>query len=199
MVEKLRIHISQIFAVLLVVLICVSRSLWEDKAPFVTTVLFLLGAVLVGIASLGRLWCSVYIAGYKTDHLVTQGPYSMCRNPLYFFSLFGALGVGFASETFVIPVFILIGFVAYYPLVIKSEEAELEKLHENEFEMYSKKVPRFFPKISYLTEPEEYIVKAVILKRHMFSALWFIWFIGILEIIEELHELKVLPAIFNIY
>jgi len=159
MVEKLRIHISQIFAVLLVVLICVSRSLWEDKAPLVTTVLFLLGAVLVGIASLGRLWCSVYIAGYKTDHLVTQGPYSMCRNPLYFFSLLGALGVGFASETFLIPVLILIGFVAYYPLVIKSEEAELARLHKDEFEMYFKKVPRFSPKISYLTEPEEYIVK----------------------------------------
>ena len=199
MVEKLRIRISQIFAVVLVVLICVSSSLWEDKAPFVTTALFLLGAVLVGIASLGRLWCSVYIAGYKTDHLVTQGPYSMCRNPLYFFSLLGALGVGFASESFLIPVIILIGFAAYYPLVIKSEEAELAKLHKNEFEMYFKKVPRFFPKISYLTEPEEYIVNPVVFKRHMFSALWFIWLLGILEIIEELHELKVLPTIFNIY
>ena len=199
MVEKLRIRISQIFAVLLVVLICVSSSLWEDKAPFITTVLFLLGAVLVGIASLGRLWCSVYIAGYKTEHLVTQGPYSMCRNPLYFFSLIGALGVGFASESFLIPLLILIGFVTYYPFVIKSEEAELAKLHKDEFEMYFKKVPRFFPKISYLTEPEEYIVKPVVFKRHIFSALWFIWFIGLLEIIEELHELKVLPTIFNIY
>jgi len=44
MTEKLRIRISQIFAGLLVVLICISSSLWEDKAPFVTTVLFLLGA-----------------------------------------------------------------------------------------------------------------------------------------------------------
>src|SRR4030043_2332545 len=199
MVEKLRIRISQIFAVVLVLLICVSGSSWEDKAPFVTSVLSLLGAVLVGIGSIGRLWCSVYIAGYKTDHLVTQGPYSMCRNPLYFFSLLGALGVGFASESFLIPVIILIGFAAYYPLVIKSEEAELEKLHKNEFEMYFKKVPRFFPKISYLTEPEEYIVNPVVFKRHMFSALWFIWLLGILEIIEELHELKVLPTIFNIY
>jgi protein-S-isoprenylcysteine O-methyltransferase Ste14 len=199
MVEKLRIRISQIFAVLLVVLICFSNNLWEDKAPFVSSVLFLLGAVLVGVASLGRLWCSVYIAGYKTDHLVTQGPYSMCRNPLYFFSLLGALGVGFSAESLLIPVLILIGFVAYYPLVIKREEAELAKLHKNDFEMYFKKVPRFFPKTSYLTEPEEYIVKPVVFKRHIFSALWFIWFMGIIEVIEELHEIKVLPTIFNIY
>ncbi|RLB20261.1 MAG: isoprenylcysteine carboxylmethyltransferase family protein [Deltaproteobacteria bacterium] len=199
MTEKLRIRISQIFAGLLVVLICISSSLWEDKAPFVTTVLFLLGAVLVGIASLGRLWCSVYIAGYKTDHLVTQGPYSMCRNPLYFFSLLGALGVGLASETLLIPFVILIAFVGYYPLVIKSEEVELIRLHKSEFEIYLKEVPRFFPKISLLKEPEEYIVKPIVFKRHMFSAFWFIWFMGIIEIIEELHELKVLPTIFKIY
>jgi protein-S-isoprenylcysteine O-methyltransferase Ste14 len=199
MVEKLRIRISQIFVVLVFVLICVSKNLWEDKAPLVPTFLFFLGAVLVGVASLGRLWCSVYIAGYKTDHLVTQGPYSMCRNPLYFFSLLGALGVGSSCENILIPVLILIGFATYYPHVIKSEEAELAKLHKNAFEMYFKKVPSFFPKISYLTEPEEYIVKPVVLKRHMFSALWFIWFVGIIEIIEELHELEILPTIFNIY
>lgn len=199
MVEKLRIRISQIFAGLLVVLICVSSSLWEDGAPFVATVLFLLGAILVGIASLGRLWCSVYIAGYKTDHLVTQGPYSMCRNPLYFFSLLGALGVGLASETLLIPLVILISFVGYYPLVIKSEEAELIELHSSEFEIYLKEVPRFFPKISLLKEPEEYIVNPRVFKRHMFDALWFIWFIGILEVIEELHKLEVIPTIFKIY
>lgn len=199
MSKKLRIHISRIFAVLLIALLCVSRSLWEYKAPFVTTLLFFFGVVLVGIASLGRLWCSVYIAGYKTDHLVTQGPYSMCRNPLYFFSLLGALGLGFASESFLIPFFVLIGFAAYYPLVIKSEEAELAKLHKDGFDRYSKKVPRFFPKIFSLTEPEAYIVKPVIFRRHMFSALWFIWIIGVLEIIEGLHELKVLPTIFHIY
>jgi protein-S-isoprenylcysteine O-methyltransferase Ste14 len=199
MAEKLRIRISQIFAVLIVVLICVSRSAWEDKAALVTTVLFLLGVALVGIASLGRLWCSVYIAGYKKVRLVTQGPYSMCRNPLYFFSLIGGLGIGFVSESFLIPLLILIAFTTYYPFVIKTEEAELAKLHKDEFEMYFQKIPRFFPKISYLTEPEEYIIKPVLLKKHMFSALWFIWLIGILETIEGLHQLGVLPTIFKIY
>jgi protein-S-isoprenylcysteine O-methyltransferase Ste14 len=199
MTEKLRIRISQIFAGLLVVLICISSSLWEDKAPFVTTVLFLLGAFLVGIASLGRLWCSIYIAGYKTDHLVKQGPYSMCRNPLYFFSLLGALGVGLTSETLLIPFVILIAFVLYYPLVIKSEEAKLTKLHKSEFEIYLKDAPKFFPKISLLNEPEEYTVKPIIFKRHIFYALWFIWFVGLIEIIEEFHELNVLPTIFKIY
>jgi protein-S-isoprenylcysteine O-methyltransferase Ste14 len=177
MLEKLRIRISQIFACLLFVLICVSSSLWEDKAPFATTVMFFLGAVLAGLASLGRLWCSVYIAGYKKERLVTLGPYSMCRNPLYFFSLVGALGVGLASETLLIPLVILIAFVGYYSLVIKAEEAELMRLHKNEFEIYMKEVPRFFPKISLLKESEEYIMNPKVFKMHMFNSFWFIWFV----------------------
>jgi len=199
MIEKLRIYISQIFVVSLIILICVSRSSWEDDFHTISAALFFLGAILVGIASIGRLWCSVYIAGYKTDHLVTQGPYSMCRNPLYFFSLLGGVGVGLCSETLLIPLVILIAFAGYYPFVIKSEEAELIRLHKSQFEIYMKEVPRFFPKISLLKEPEEYIVKPIVLKRHMFDALWFIWLTGILEVIEELHELKVLSSIFTIY
>ena len=199
MLLKLRIPLSQIFTGLLVALVCVSESLWEDTAPFVATVLFLLGVGLVGIASLGRLWCSVYIAGYKTNRLVTEGPYSMCRNPLYFFSLLGALGLGLATETLLIPLLVLIAFAGYYPFVIKSEEAELARLHKSGFEAYLKTVPRFFPKISLLKEPQEYVMKPIAFKNHMFNALWFIWLIGVLEVVEGFHELHVLPAILKIY
>ena len=197
MVEKIRIRISQIFVVLLMVLISISRSCWEDSVT--SGVLFFVGIILVGVASLGRLWCSFYIAGYKTEKLVVEGPYSICRNPLYFFSLIGAMGVGFASETFLIPLIILFAFTLYYPLVIKSEETELIKLHKNEFASYSNKVPKFFPKISSLTEPKEYLVKPVIFRRHLFDAFWFIGFTGILELIEKLHETDIIPTILKIY
>lgn len=199
MIEKLRLHLSRLFAVLLVLLMCVSKSMWEDKAPLVATTLFLLGAVLVGIASLGRLWCSLYIAGYKTDHLVTQGPYSISRNPLYFFSFVGLLGVGLSSETILVPLIILIAFIAYYPFVVRSEEAELMRLHKTQFEIYMKEVPRFFPEISLLKEPEEYVVKPVVFRKHIFDALWFIWIMGILETIEGLQEAGIFPTIFKIY
>ena len=199
MIEKLRIIVTQIFVVILALIIFVSEGAWEFKAPFVSTILFLIGVILVGIASLGRLWCSLYIAGYKTEALVTEGPYSICRNPLYFFSFLGAIGVGFASETLLIPAIILVAFSIYYPVVIKSEEAELRALHGEKFNTYFENVPRFFPNISKLKEPEKYIVNPVIFKRHLFDALWFIWFVGIMEIIEELHELNVIPFMFKIY
>jgi hypothetical protein len=171
----------------------------EHIAPFISALLLLIGAILVGIASLGRLWCSLYIAGYKTDKLVTEGPYSICRNPLYFFSLLGAVGVGFASETLLIPFIIVIAFSLYYPSVIKSEEAELREIHKEEFEAYLNRVPAFFPRLSLLKEPDKYIVNPIVFKRHMFDALWFVWLVGILELIENLHDLELLPKLFVIF
>lgn len=199
MIEKLRIPVSRIFVVILILIIIVSEGAWEFKVPFVSTILFLMGTILVGIASLGRLWCSLYIAGYKTDVLVTEGPYSTCRNPLYFFSFLGAIGVGFVSETFLIPAIILVAFTIYYPFVIRSEEVELRKLHGEKFDTYLENVPRFFPNISKLKEPAKYIVNPVIFKKHLFDAVWFIWLIGIMEIIKSLHKLHVIPVMFKIY
>jgi protein-S-isoprenylcysteine O-methyltransferase Ste14 len=199
MLEKSRIRVSQIFVALVMFVLMISTTAWDVKYPLWSALFFTIGVVLVGIASLGRLWCSLYIAGYKTGTLVTVGPYSMCRNPLYFFSLLGMIGVGLATETLLIPFVILIAFAIYYPGVIKDEEATLKKIHSEEFEAYCLKVPRFFPKISALTEPQEYVVKPIIFKRHMFSALWFIWLIGVTELIEDLHEMEILPNLFRIF
>lgn len=199
MIEKLRIHLTQIFVVLLFLILMSSSSAWETEAPFVTVLLFFIGAFMVGIASLGRLWCSLYIAGYKTNKLITEGPYSISRNPLYFFSFIGAVGLGLATETFLMPLLIIVAFAIYYPGVIKSEEVELARLHGQEFELYLGSVPAFFPKISLLKEPDGYLANPIVFRSHIFSALWFIWLMGVLELIEGLHELNILPTLFNIY
>lgn len=199
MIEKYRILISRIFALAMIALILVTSSATDRRWPLVGESLFLVSILLVAVASMGRLWCSMYIAGYKTDTLVTSGPYSVSRNPLYFFSLLGAVGVGLATQTFLVPTLILCAFGAYYPLVIKSEEALLAERHGAAFGHYIETVPRFFPKWSALTEPESYVVRPRVYRRHMFDALWFIWIIGFLEMIERLHDLQVLPTLFWIY
>jgi len=82
-------------------MVLLAESRWE-RLPMVSTLLFAGGCVLAGAASLGRLWCALYIAGYKDGVLVTEGPYSLCRNPLYFCNLLGAAGVGLATETLLV-------------------------------------------------------------------------------------------------
>jgi protein-S-isoprenylcysteine O-methyltransferase Ste14 len=180
-------------------MILVSRSHWRTETPLVGAVLFCLGAVLVGVASLGRMWCSVYIAGYKTSKLITEGPYSMTRNPLYFFSFLGATGIGLVTETILFTVVMLVTFAIYYPLVIRSEEKRLLAIHHDEFLAYVEKTPRFFPKFSALKEPQTYEVKPVVYRKNFLDAVWFIWILGALEIINGLHASGILPTWFTVY
>lgn len=189
-----RLNLSRLFTVAVLVLVGFTDSHWEDHMPMVSGILFLAGCLLVGIASLGRLWCSLYIAGHKTRHLVTEGPYSICRNPLYFFSFVGGVGVGLASETLTIPFVITAAFALYYPYVIRFEEARMHALFGELYEAYCRKTPCFWPRWSLLTEPEVYPVYPRTFRKHLISALGFIYLIGFFELIEMFKELGMLPA-----
>ena len=195
---KARLPISVAFAASLVFLVVFSTSIWETH-PAVEVSLFVSACFLIGIASLGRVWCSLYIAGYKMNKLVIEGPYSMCRNPLYFFSFLGGIGCGLATETFVIPLIVISFFALYYPFVIKSEEIELREIHKQALDEYLKTTPAFFPKLSLLNEPSKYLVNPKIFRKHIFDTLWFIWFVGILEVIKGIHEMRVTPAFFKLF
>ncbi len=187
-IEKYRIVLSRIAGVIGLFFVFATRSQWEAKSETVTFFLFLAGIILVAIASLGRMWCSLYIAGYKNKRLITKGPYSVCRNPLYLFSMIGVVGVGCATETFTFPAVFIAGFSLYYPFVIKSEEKRLAKLFGSSFAEYKKSVPAFIPRLSSFDEPENYMVNPAVYRRHLLSALWFIWIVGMLEVIEGVRE-----------
>jgi protein-S-isoprenylcysteine O-methyltransferase Ste14 len=189
--------VSRLFAAGIIVLILISQSRWENG--LLGAMFFLMGAVLISIAVTGRLWCSLYISGYKSGTLITMGPYSMSRNPLYFFSFLGAVGVGLATETLTISVCIVIVFALYYPLVIKAEQKKLAGIHGKAFSDYCKRVPAFFPSLRLLSEPEEYVVKPKIFRKTLFEVLWFVLFLGIIELKEAFEQANLLPTILNLY
>ncbi|WDP88485.1 MAG: isoprenylcysteine carboxylmethyltransferase family protein [Desulfobacter sp.] len=198
-VEKHRILISRIAAFIVLFFVVTSKSRWETENEILTFVLFVVGIFLVGIASLGRMWCSLYIAGYKDEQLITQGPYSLCRNPLYFFSMLGVMGIGFCTETLTFPFLFALLFSGYYPFVIKSEEKRLKSIFGYAFEQYTRKIPAFFPRMSSFEEPEAYQVNPLVYRIHIFSALWFVWIAGIIEVIEGLREIGVFNALWRFY
>ncbi len=196
--ERYRVEFSKIFLLILGVGLLFVGSEWE-KTPLFGALLFFAAIILVGIGALGRLWCAIYISGYKDHTLVMTGPYALCRNPLYFFSMIGAVGVALATKTISIPLVTLCLFAVYYPLVIKSEEMRLAKIHKETFAAYCKNTPAFFPKRSAFKEPDEYLVKPVIFRKNLMDAIWFIWLVGVLELISGLHKAKLIPVLFSVY
>ena len=127
------------------------------------------------------------------------GPYAMCRNPLYFFSMLGTLGVALMTHTFTIPVLALISFAIYYPYVIRAEEQDLTKIHGAPFEAYRSRTPAFFPRWSLLQEPENYQVKPRVFRNHMGSAVWFILAIGVIALLHAGRSLGHIPALISLY
>jgi protein-S-isoprenylcysteine O-methyltransferase Ste14 len=195
----MRIRFSWLFLLALVMLYLASSSAWETRCDAVAESFFVVGLMLAGIGAMGRIWCSAYIAGYKNGPLVMEGPYSVCRNPLYFFSFVGSVGVAFATETATIPLLVAAAFAFYYPSVIKSEEKFLLSQYGEEFATYMKRVPRFFPSMRLLAEKEAATVHLVIFRKHILSAIWFVWIPAFLECVEYLHESRLFPCYLSIY
>jgi len=158
----------------------------------------LAGAVLAGLAVVGRLWCALHISGYKTYHLVDTGPYSMCRNPLYFFSFLGVTGLGLASGSLLVTVLTLVFFAVYYAPLIREEQKRLLDMHGDRYRRYLEKTPAFWPRLSLLDEPEEYTVQPRIYRRSMGEAVWFVIFLGLFQLIGVLHEQGALPGLLTV-
>jgi protein-S-isoprenylcysteine O-methyltransferase Ste14 len=194
-----RIALQRAYIVALLAMLTFSLTGWRMAAPVFEETLAFFGWVLVGVGVFGRIWSSSYISGSKNTKLIVDGPYSICRNPLYFFSLLAGFGVMLVSETLLLPLQFAVLFWLYYTELIIREETVLLTLHGAAFEAYCARVPRFWPKFSLYSEPLEYLVSAARFRKSMADAIWFVVAAALIDFIEELHELHYLPSIFNIF
>jgi protein-S-isoprenylcysteine O-methyltransferase Ste14 len=192
-----RILVSRLFGVAFFLIVLLTES--THRGDVLEPVLFLAGLFLVGMATVGRLWCSLYISGYKDAELIATGPYSISRNPLYFFSLLGFAGIGFATETVTLGIAVPAIAAIGYPAVIRREETELRSRFGPAFEAYCARTPRFFPDFSKFEEPASYVVNPRLFRRTMFDVIWFVWFVGVIEFVEGLHELRVFVPLIRLY
>ncbi|MEI8389845.1 MAG: isoprenylcysteine carboxylmethyltransferase family protein [bacterium] len=197
---RYRIFISKIFGVSLIIIFLFSENIWAQKpyAGWLALTLQSLGLIFVTICVLGRLWSAVYLCGNKTFTLVTKGPYSVVRNPLYFFSFLGVIGIALTAGSFTGLLLIIFMFMFNYLPTILDEEKTLERFHTDNLAEYMAKVPRLIPNFSLLDEPEVYEIKPHAFRKTFFDVAWFFWVYLILEIIQGLHSFNVLPVFFKI-
>ena len=153
-----------------------------------------LGFFLVFAAVLGRLWCTLYIGGRKDLNLCQSGPYSLSRNPLYFFSFLGLLGVCLAAQNIALMIVSVIAFLLYYRSVIINEERRLFSLFKNDYVRYSAKVPRFFPRLVLPESEDTVLVHSRAFVRSLTEVAWFLVAIIGIEVIEELRQAAVISG-----
>ncbi|HLF58253.1 MAG TPA: isoprenylcysteine carboxylmethyltransferase family protein [Alphaproteobacteria bacterium] len=194
---KARRRHTWIAALPLVFFLLVTDSSWRALSAL-NELYQWLGYFALLLCVLGRAWCSAYIGGRKNYELITLGPYSVVRNPLYVFSFIGVAGIGLASGTVTFLVALAVLFAAYYRIVVKREEAFLASGFGQAFAGYAARVPRWWPDFSLWRDAPEIAVRPHFLLITLRDSSVFLLAFPLLELIEWGHEAGLLPVLLRV-
>jgi protein-S-isoprenylcysteine O-methyltransferase Ste14 len=196
-IARRRVIVSRIFAIVVILLITFTSAPYKENS-LIDILLETFGLFLLTVCSMGRLWALLYISGYKKIELITEGPYSMVRHPLYVFSFIGAIGIGLASENILVLAALVIFYLSYYPLTILVEEKKLVDKFGQAYLDYIKRTPRFLPKFSLYKGSAQYQINADIFVKNLANGMWFIWIFILLNFIETLQETGYIPVLLKV-
>ncbi|HSN70551.1 MAG TPA: isoprenylcysteine carboxylmethyltransferase family protein [Steroidobacteraceae bacterium] len=187
-----RIRFTQALYTAIVVLVAISerRSVTGLAGAFVQ----LAGLLVMGGAALGRLWTSLYIAGRKDRELVTDGPYAVCRNPLYAFSVVGAIGIGLATRSLVVTLALPALLAILTAGVVRAEESLLARLHGDPYARYLSEVPRFWPDLALRRRRDETVVLTPVYFKAFLDAASFLLLYALIVAADLLARSGVTPT-----
>lgn len=136
---------------------------------------------------MGRLYTTVFIGGRKNNILITEGPYSIIRHPLYFFSLIGIVGISLITKNALVIVVFPVCFIILYYHLMRREEAYLSQKFGNAYLHYMDQTNRFVPNFSRYQAPDSLETKPEFVKKAFRDSL--VWFIA-LPLIDTLNYVK---------
>lgn len=194
--QRARIRVLQFGTLLaLIPLLTIHPMFSADGSRFVEY----LGVLLVLACVAGRMWSVLYIGTKKNLELITAGPYSTTRNPLYFFSVMGAAGIGLFMGSFILAAVFGLGAYLVLASTAKKEAVHLEKLFGAAYRDYARSTPIFWPKVSLYREAGEPTFSPVALKRTFLDGLLFFAALPAVELFEMLRDSDHFPVLLGIF
>lgn len=154
-------------------------------------VVFLVGAVF-------RMWATLYIGGRKNRQLVSEGPYSICRNPLYFGTFLMTASVAFFLESITFAAVLAATAWLYLRITVPYEEQHLRDLLGQPYLDYCRRVPRFWPRLRSLRTDSTVEVNLPNLLTECRRALVWIWIPALGEAVAYLRAESWWPAVFRL-
>lgn len=154
-----------------------------------------IGIILIVVCILGRTWASLYIGGRKIDELVTTGPYSIMRNPLYTFSFLGAAGAGAQTGSLVLALICgALAYIVFYVVVLQEEKLLLERYGEK-YRTFMARVPRFLPNPRLWQDEQTLTIRPPRVLTTFADALVFLLAVPVAEGFEYLQEIGTIPVL----
>jgi len=193
-IRKLRLHLLRLAFAPVVFIAIFVRPSWsiESTAAFVIEAcgyLFLLSGLLI------RIWCTFYIGGQKSKELVSYGPYSLCRNPLYMGTFILSIGAALCFENLLMLLLVPAIIVPVHTIVTRMEEIHLEHVFGEQYLSYKQKVPRFWPNFSNYNSPDSLNVNVHAIQRIAADTLGVLLLPEIEDLLEVLHHHGIVPVL----
>jgi protein-S-isoprenylcysteine O-methyltransferase Ste14 len=182
--NKNRMIFSRILILSSVSLILLTRQYWGYESAL-HEIFDIIGYILIVLCGMGRLYTTAFLGGLKNKELVTYGPFSVVRNPLYVFSWLGFTGFAIFSNNIWVMILIPAGFFFLYLFLVKREEEFLSETFGTVYADYRARVPRFIPNFSNFHQPETITMTPRFYLNGLLDNIW--WFI--IPIILEMTEI----------
>ena len=127
-----------------IVLSCVKKKLFvftsaENNLILIAGIVLMLFGLIFYFSTVRLL-----LKGLKETRLMTEGPYSLCQNPLYAsIMLFIIPALSLILNSWLVLTSSFVGYILFR-IFIKNEYDELEKFFGEEYLKYRNKTPEFF-------------------------------------------------------
>jgi protein-S-isoprenylcysteine O-methyltransferase Ste14 len=196
-VQRLRKRVLAALAAMLIGSLPVTASVFGPETAMHETIESV-GFGLILMCVLGRTWSALYIGGRKRETVVTDGPYSLVRNPLYLFSVMGAGGIGMTTGSVLFGIaFALVAFLVFEG-VVRSEETWLKSAFGADFAAYAARVRRWRPRLSGWHDAYELPVHPRLVLTTFRDASLFLLAVPLSEGIDHLQEAGHLPVLLQL-
>ena len=160
-----------------------TRSAWAAEG-WVFEAMEMLGVFLIVAAIVGRFWAILYIGGRKNREVVREGPYSMCRHPLYLFSTLGVVGFGLMLGSLVLALGLGLAVGLVLSATAAREEVWLRQEMGPSYVAYETQAPRLWPRPSLFWTSSEITVTVGTLKSNFADALVFMALLPLAELLD---------------
>lgn len=157
-----------------------------------------LGQAAIVLAIVGRGWCSLYIGGRKKAEIVSRGPYSITRNPLYIFSFIGAFGIGAQAGSLTVGALFVLLTVLIFSQTVRREEQFLKGSFGEAYAAYMARTPRFWPNFSLWRDEKELVVRPQFFLLTLRDGLVLLLAVPLFELIDKGQNEGWLKVLFHL-
>lgn len=138
-----------------------------------------LGMTFVASGIAVRLWALASIGQRKTKQLVTTGPYSLTRNPLYLGTLLIVLGFLALWQSPVLAALVVPPILLYPFGVVPAEERVLRGEFGAEFDAYCARTPRWWPRLRGYVSERQLAIGTPGFRREVQCGVWWMFFAAV--------------------